>query len=146
MNNENDFTTAQNKKRKPKNYLKYISVILILMLIITPLCACKKSENNRFAMYCGLNDAQTGDMLISIEDAQATIRTLILDSGLGYTEFVSYGGFTSEGKKIGNTTLVYVICDADANSVKTLAKKIKDELNLSAVMLEETSSSTYFVQ
>ena len=97
-------------------------------------------------LYCGLNDADTGNQVYSVADAQEAARKIITDKGLGYTEYVTYGAYTENGAVKENDTLVYVLFYVGKADAQSVAKEIKEKLNLSAVLVEEVANSYGFAE
>ena len=126
---------------------KVLIMILALCMICASFVSCGNSEETqvKYLLYCGLNDADSGNQTLTVADAQEDARKIITDKGLGYTEYVTYGAYTDNGTVKGNDTLVYVICYAKAEDVEAVAKDIKKELNLASVLFEEVESSYSFV-
>ena len=108
--------------------MKKIKAFLILLLpaVVILLSGCQKSETESgtekyYMVSFGLNDAETNTQVISTEDASKTIRRIITDKGLGYTEYTTYGAYTENGKSVENVTLVYFLVYMEKSDVDSIA-------------------------
>jgi len=126
--------------------------IIVLALAVCMICCCFVSCNSaeeteqKFSIYFGLNDKDTGTQVLTVEEAQAAARKIITDSGFGYTEYVTHGGYVENGVVIENDTLVYMMIFIERADVEAVAKEIKDELNLASIHIEESSASFQFFE
>ena len=126
--------------------------IVLSVLAVCMMCFCFVGCNNtgekqvKYVLYCGLNDAGTGSHVYSVADAQEAARKIITDKGLGYTEYVTYGAYTENGAVKENDTLVYVLFYVGKADAQSVAKEIKEKLNLSAVLVEEVANSYGFAE
>ena len=126
--------------------------IVLSVLAVCMMCFCFVGCNNtgekqvKYVLYCGLNDADTGNQVYSVADAQEAARKIITDKGLGYTEYVTYGAYTENGAVKENDTLVYVLFYVEKADAQSVAKEIKEKLNLSAVLVEEVANSYDFAE
>lgn len=130
-----------------KKRLLYITSILLCIL----LCACGQTETDStketyYKIYCGLNDAETGTQILSVEDAGQTIRSLITDRGLGYTEYTAAGAYVEDGSVHPNEALIYQLIFVEKEEVESLAEEIRVQLNLESVLVEETEGTFHFLQ
>lgn len=126
--------------------------MVLSVLAVCMMCLCFVGCNNtgkkqvKYVLYCGLNDADTGNQVYSVADAQEAARKIITDKGLGYTEYVTYGAYTENGAVKENDTLVYVLFYMEKADAQSVAKEIKEKLNLSAVLVEEVANSYDFAE
>lgn len=126
--------------------------MVLSVLAVCMMCLCFVGCNNtgkkqvKYVLYCGLNDADTGNQVYSVADAQEAARKIITDKGLGYTEYVTYGAYTENGAVKENDTLVYVLFYVKKADAQSVAKEIKEKLNLSAVLVEEVANSYDFAE
>lgn len=126
---------------------KAVAVLLTAVLLVLCLAACGNGEEpaNTFRIYLGLNDADTGTQLLTLEEAQSVARETILDQGLGYTEYVAYGGYKDDtGAVQNNDTLVYTLIFTDQKTVTELTKVLKEKLNIGSILIETTESVSFF--
>ena len=128
---------------------KYI--VLIMLVFAACLAGCAPGDTSggevqvKYAVYCSLNDADTGTQMLSVEEAQKLARGVITDRGLGYTEYVAYGGFVDGDKINGNDTLVYTFFFIEKADAQAVAAEIKESLNLVSVLMEQIDSVYDFV-
>lgn len=112
--------------------------------------ACGKTggvnDEKYYKIYFGLNDAQTGTQLISKEEAADTIRALITEKGMGYTEYTAHGAYVEDGKLHENDALVYLMIFTKKEDVDVLAAEVKETLHLKSVLVEESASAFSFVE
>lgn len=130
---------------------KRISVLMLLITTMLLLTACGKTKTDTaketyYKIYCGLNDAETGAQVLSVEDAGLTIRGLITDKGLGYTEYTANGAYVEAGSIHPNQTLIYQLIFVEKEDVEHLAEEIRTELHLESVLVEETEGVFHFLQ
>ncbi len=127
------------------------TTIMILAAAMLMLTACGKADTGAtketyYKIYCGLNDAQTGTQVLSVEDAGQKIRGLITDRGLGYTEYTANGAYVEDGSIHPNEALIYQLIFVEKEEVESLAEEIREELNLESVLVEETEGAFHFLQ
>lgn len=127
---------------------KIILVVLAVCMMCLCFVGCNNTEKNqvKYVLYCGLNDAGTGNQVLTVEDAQTDARKIIAGKGLGYTEYVTYGAYTENGAVKGNDTLVYMLLYVEKANAQSVAKEIKETLHLAAVLVEEVANSYDFVE
>ena len=130
---------------------KHIVLIVLVFAACACLAGCAPDETSggevqvKYAVYCSLNDADTGTQMLSVEEAQKLARGVITDRGLGYTEYVAYGGFVDGDKINGNDTLVYTFFFIEKTDAQAVAVEIKESLNLASVLMEQIDSVYDFV-
>jgi len=129
---------------------KILAIVLLCLMMTFVFAGCGSSDQEesttKCTLYCGLNDADTGTQILTIEEAQEVIRPMILEAGTGYTEFVTYGAYEENGTVYGNDTLVYEFYYADRAVVEQLGKDIKEALNLNSVLMTENPSKYGFLE
>ncbi|MBQ9930764.1 MAG: hypothetical protein IJO79_00250 [Firmicutes bacterium] len=129
---------------------KVILLLALCFVLAFAFTACGSSDQEaattKCTLYCGLNDADAGTQILTIEEAQEMIRPMILEAGTGYTEFVTYGAYEENGTVYGNDTLVYEFYYADRAVVEQLGKDIKEALNLNSVLMTENPSEYGFLE
>lgn len=123
---------------------------LLTAAVVFVLTACGKTDGANdekyYKIYFGLNDAQTGTQLISKEEAADTIRALITDKEMGYTEYTAHGAYVEDGMLHENDALVYLMIFAKKEDVDALAAEVKETLHLKSVLVEESASAFSFVE
>ena len=90
-----------------------------------------------YHVYFGLNDADTGEQEVSLDDASSYIRSVIESYGYGYTEYRTYGAYTENGESKGNDTLVYMLTFVEEENVEKIANEVVDHLNLASVLCQK---------
>lgn len=129
---------------------KNVALALLMAAMILVLAACGKTDGTSgekyYKIYFGLNDAQSGTQLISKEEAADTIRALITEKGMGYTEYTAHGAYVEDGTLHENDALVYLMIFTDKEDVETLAAEAKETLHLKSVLVEESASAFSFVE
>lgn len=126
--------------------------VMILAVATMMLTACGKTnadgatQEKYYKIYCGLNDAQTGTQVLSTQEAGESIRRLITDRGLGYTEYTANGAYVEEGTIHENEALIYQLIFVEKDEVESLAEEIRQELDLESVLVEETEGVFHFLQ
>lgn len=127
---------------------KIIVLTLVLCMLGCSLMSCNKSGDTqvKYVLYCGLNDADSGNQILTVREAQDNARQIITDKGFGYTEYVTYGAYTDNGAVKGNDTLVYVLLFVEKAEAKAIAADIKEALNLDAVLIEEVQDNYEFAK
>lgn len=128
--------------------MKKVKIFLILpLLALTMLfsaCQSEKTESGGEKYYTvsfGLNDAETNTQKVSTENASKAIRKIITDKGMGYTEYITYGAYTENGKSVENVTLVYFLVYMEKSDVDSIVDTAKSELNLKSVLIQESSAA-----
>lgn len=123
-----------------------MAVLLFVFLSCGFFVGCSATEPNdesavpiAYALYCGLNDADTGTQMISTEEAQRIARKVITDKGFGYTEHVAYGAYTEENQSVENVTLIYDLFFLEKTQIDTIADEIRTALNLTPILVVEYS-------
>ena len=129
--------------------------IIVLSLTLLMVCLCLsgcgaggpdiEKVQTKYVAYCSLNDAETGTEVLSVEDARDIAWKVITDRGLGYTEYMTYGGFVDGETINGNDTLVYTFFFIEKSDADAVAAEIKEELNLASVLMEEISCTYDFL-
>lgn len=87
-----------------------------------------------YNVYFGLNDADTGEQIVSMEEASAYIRSVIESYGYGYTEHRTYGAYTENGVSKGNDNLLYMLVFVDEEDVRRISEEVAEHLNLASVL------------
>ncbi len=91
------------KMRKTSVWLTLAALSVALLLSG---CGQQDATETVYHVYFGLNDADTGEQEVTLDDASAYIRGVIERYGYGYTEYRAYGAYTENGESKGNDTLV----------------------------------------
>ena len=125
--------------------LYIVAMALMLAAAVFAGCAAKQQPENppKYTIYCGLNDADTGSQIISVEEAQEAARKIFTDNGFGYTEFVAYGAYVENGTVFENDTLVYELYFSEKGDIDNVTKEIKETLNLFSVLVAKGGTDYY---
>ena len=129
--------------------VKKIGALLLMVLLSAVLPAgCGQQEEKTtetvYNVYFGLNDADTGEQEVSMEDASAYIRSVIESYGYGYTEHCTYGAYTEDGVSKGNDTLVYMLIFVDEADVEKISDEVIEHLNLASVLCQKEEMEYQF--
>ena len=133
------------KYMKNVKRLYIVAMALMLAAAVFAGCAAKQQPENppKYTIYCGLNDADTGSQIISVEEAQEAARKIFTDNGFGYTEFVAYGAYVENGTVFENDTLVYELYFSEKGDIDNVTKEIKETLNLFSVLVAKGGTDYY---
>ena len=131
-----------------KNVKRLCIVAMTLMLVAAIFAGCAAKQPQpanppKYTVYCGLNDADAGKQIISVEEAQQTARKIFTDNGFGYTEFVAYGAYVENGTVFENDTLVYELYFSEKADIDNVTKEIKETLNLFSVLVAKGGTDYY---
>lgn len=123
-------------------------VACAMLMCLCVSCAQEKQPENppKYTIYLGLNDADTGEQVIPLEQAQQAARDIITGKGSGYTEHVAHGGYASDEGVVNNETLVYEICFAERALVEEIAREITEQLHVVSPLLVEGTTAYGFVE
>ena len=128
-----------------KRSFSIMSFIIVIIFSISLLTSCSSDkQQEKFTVYFGLNDATTGNQILTLDEAKKQLRTLFIKEGIGYTEYVAYGAYTEKGEVKGNDTLIYEFYFVKKTDVTAVVSKAKKQLNLESVLINEESSDYYF--
>lgn len=128
-----------------KKTVKLISMTILAVLLLCAFAGCSGNNNDdsnvpvQYSIYCGLNDEDTGTQVIATEEAQQIARKIITDKGFGYTEHVTYGAYTENGKAVENVTLIYDLYFIEYEEIEKIADEIREALNLTPILIAEGS-------
>lgn len=127
---------------------KIVLIVLAVCLMCLCFVGCSDTEEQqmKYVLYCGLNDADTGSQVLTVEEAREDARRIVTDKSLGYTEYITYGAYTENGAVKGNDTLVYVLFYVEEADAKAVAGEIKEGPGLASVLAEEVRNSCDFME
>jgi lipoprotein len=123
-----------------KTKMKRVGVLLLVIILIfyaVILSGCKQQTEMVYNVYFGLNDADTGEQEVTMDEASAYIRSVIESYGYGYTEYRTYGAYTENGISKGNDTLVYMLIFVDKENIKKISDEVIEHLNLASVLCQQ---------
>ena len=132
------------KMRKMSVWLMLAALSVALLLLSG--CGQQDATEMVYHVYFGLNDADTGEQEVTLDDASAYIRGVIESYGYGYTEYRTYGAYTENGESKGNDTLVYMMVFVEEENVEKIANEVIEHLNLASVLCQkEEMPYTFYV-
>ena len=118
-----------------------ICLLIAVFTAVMLLSGCEQQSGQKTEMvyhvYFGLNDADTGEQEITMDEASSYIRGVIESYGYGYTEHRTYGAYTENGESKGNDTLVYMMMFVEEETVENIANEVVDHLNLASVLCQK---------
>lgn len=123
-----------------KTKMKRVGVLLLVIILIfyaVILTGCNQQTEMVYNVYFGLNDADTGEQEVTMDEASAYIRSVIESYGYGYTEYRTYGAYTENGISKGNDTLVYMLIFVDKENIKKISDEVIEHLNLASVLCQQ---------
>ena len=133
------------KKLKMGTWL-LVAVMSVLLLLTGCGRQSDQTTETVYHVYFGLNDADTGEQAVSMEEASEYIRGVIESYGYGYTEYRTYGAYTENGESRGNDTLVYMMIFVEEEDVESIADEVIEHLNLASVLCQkEEIPYTFYV-
>lgn len=135
---------------KSKKFSVLIIITMLLAVIMLSSCgqeaetSAGMSTETVYNVYFGLNDADSGQQEITMEEASAYIRGVIESYGYGYTEHRTYGAYTENGTSKGNDTLVYMLIFVEEADVEKIADEVIEHLNLASVLCQQQEIAYQF--
>ena len=78
-----------NQKLKRLSQVSLRVVVLTLLMLLFTACGTQQPESQKefyYRVYVGLNDADSGQQEVSLEDARGKIQDIITREGFGFTE------------------------------------------------------------
>ena len=126
--------------------MKKILLIVLAICMMCCLVGCNNANSGeeqqvKYVLYCGLNDADTGGQVLTVEDAKEDARKIITDKGFGYTEYTTYGAYTENEMVKGNDTLVYVLFYVEEADGSANLDELLESLNSALDALTERESA-----
>jgi hypothetical protein len=135
---------------------KIYPVILVIALLISIFAAAVSfvslvgksggyEPNDRYTLYIGTSDKDTGKLEIPIEEAEQIVADIAYKYSDGFTSYVAVGGWDDGEVRYDETTLVYVFIGIDKAGAEAIADEVCLALNQSSVLIEysKTYSSYY---
>jgi hypothetical protein len=103
------------------------------------------SSKDKYVLYIGLNDQDTGSQIVSIQEAEALVNAICVKYTGGYTEISARGGWLDNQQMIEENSLVYVFYDASEEEILAIMDEALDALNQSSILIEKDSAIfTYY--
>ena len=124
-------------------------MLLVLLTMAFALVGCAATEDNGggadsetvYTVYFGLNDADSGQQVVTVDEAAETIRDAIASRGCGYTEYQCFGAYTEDGVSRENDTLVYI----EESDIEAICNEVIEELNLASVLCQKEEVECEFI-
>lgn len=138
-----------NQKLKRLSQVSLRVVVLTLLMLLFTACGTQQPESQQefyYRVYVGLNDADSGQQEVSLEDARGKIQDIITREGFGFTEYCAFGAYTEDGAVRKNDTLVYTMLKISKDEAADVASEIKQVLHLDSVLVEEAAANLEFVE
>ena len=115
-----------------KRTIAAIIAVLTLCLCLAG-CGVAEPQEYKYVLYCGINDGDTGEQILTRQEAADIARAIITDNGCGYTERIAYGAAAGTD---GEVTLVDEILFADEAAAMKIAEEIRIALNQQSVLVD----------
>ena len=144
---------------KNNRSITFLSILLVLNLIFTAgLAVCFMREKTtaqesfpgseqiqKYTLYIGTNDKDTGTQLISTEDAHKIVGEICEKYVTGYTVMEAQGNWLSEdGMRHRENTLIYSFSDADEVKIQSIMDEVLIALNQESILAETELSDSVF--
>lgn len=97
------------------------------------------TEDVRYMVHFGLNDKDTGEQIVSMEEANEIIQDICIKKGVGFTVYNTYGAYIEDGVPKGNDTLVFSLVLVTEELVEEIADEAMKTLNLASVFIIKDS-------
>ena len=124
-------------------------ILPILLILLLTACGTQQKGSQQetyYRVYVGLNDADSGQQEVTVEDACQEIQGIITKKGFGFTEYRAYGAYTEDGSVNKNDTVVYTLLQINKEEATDVASAIKEKLHLESVLIEEATANLEFVE
>ena len=144
---------------KKNRYMIFLSILLALNLIFTAgLSVCFMREKTavqegfpgseqiqKYTLYIGTNDKDTGTQLISTEDAHRIVGEICEKYVSVYTVTEAQGNWISEGgMRHRENTLIYSFNDADDAQIQSIMDEVLIALNQESILAETEWTDSVF--
>ena len=123
-----------------------IALLLVVNLLATGALGISvwRADSSRtdrtvqYKMCIGTNDKDTGEQIITTEDAKQIVERICLKHLGGYTIQDATGGWTDEnGQVVRENSIVCYFDDAEEEAVYQIADEVIAALNQSTVLIEK---------
>jgi hypothetical protein len=136
-----------------KNNVKTVILIVALICSVSALVlsvigfidADSYNVNDRYTLYIGTSDSQTGTTEIPLDEAKAIVADIAYKYTDGFTSFVATGGWDDGNVRYNETTLVYIFIGIDRETAETIAAEACVELNQTSVLIEYNRSRSIYL-
>ena len=120
--------------------LSVVSVVSVAYLAMSD--EPDQLTDSRYNIYRGMADRPDSE----IEAVEEHMKTLITDSGYGYTLEHECGGYVVDGHVFTDrVTLKYIVINADRDRIIPMIETIKADHGIAAVFLEEQHIRASFI-
>lgn len=143
----------EDSKRKSSFYIVVVIVLIIEALALAGIIAYLATghntglagaaleyedvENGQYVLYIGLNDKDTYEQVIPTADAKDIVNRICTKYVEGYTVLEANGGWVDEtGTLTEETTLVYMLSDAEEKDVIAIMDEALASLNQNSILVE----------
>ena len=151
----------ENSKRKSSFYIVIVAVLMIEALALAGIIGYLLSgrgtqstgtvleyadtENGQYVLYIGLNDKDTYEQIIPTADARDIVNRICTKYVEGYTVSEASGGWVDEtGTLTEETTLVYILSDAEEKDVIAIMDEVLASLNQNSILVERREHACSF--
>ena len=98
------------------------------------------TQGTKYTMYIGLNDKETYEQIVSIEEAEQIVTEIALEYVGGFTLTQGKGAYKDEDDVITyENSLIIAFTDASEEDMKAIMDDILVSLNQNAVLIETQS-------
>lgn len=127
--------------------IKKMMAVLMIMVTVLAFAGCSSQTNNQgawtedvqYLVHFGLNDKDTGEQMITMEEARQKIQDICVEKGVGFTVYDGYGAYVENGVPQENDTLVFSLVMVTENLVNEIANEAMEALNLASVFIVKDS-------
>lgn len=144
-----------NQTKKEFKFLKILVILnfFILLGIIVFLLLSGRAHSGKtffnpvekYTLYIGLNDQDTGTQIVPTEKAKQTVDSICLDYVTGFTFTGGTGAWVDENENLlEENTLIYTFADIDYKTVQSIADRILKALNQNNIMIEHKTVQTIY--
>lgn len=151
----------ETEKSNEKDIIKYITALIITCSLIagiylfgsseaeriSTLQMASNSENRQeaYLIYIGMNDKDTYEQYISMEEARELVNNICVNYVDGYTSLEAKGGWVDEKDVLTQEdTLIYLFTDISEEQLKRLMDEVLNQLHQNAIMVEKIYLSYSF--
>lgn len=125
---------------KMNKTLKMLITIMIFTICLsgcgTENSALTPDKGASYFIYIGLADAETGEQLLSMEEALPLVQESLAQEKQGATVLPSWGGFVGEDGTYNKNETVLVITTADESMVSMMVEKWQESLQVACIYVE----------
>lgn len=144
----------ETEKSNGKDIIKYFTALIITCSLIagvylfgsseaehvSTLQMALNSENKQeaYVIFIGMNDKDTYEQNISIEEARELVNNICVNYVDGYTSLEAKGGWVDEKDVLTQEdTLIYLFTGISEEQLKCLMDEVLNQLHQNAIMVEK---------